>query len=353
MQEKIVHVSKIALAVVLLSFHIKSFGIAAYIPQTLRECISAIYEKSESQLHKQGLEELHAAVKENRMLVSDAVVRRGIKEALEVIQASSNRSDQEEMVEYLEQYLKNLQDKAILLSMEGNATQMRSWSVGLIERCMRDQQDACDLLRLSNELSDNLIFCGSEINEFSLDSRVMNDVKRGDMSFGPNNMTSSQSLTPNMILGSTGINSAVIDGWALAPDGPQFPVSMQFIIPDDFEKHKPVSLELGFIIPNNGLPNAYANFLVQAKYAHPKHSFNINDVHWTHTNSSGNVKIIEASNPDNVKYMFINIPLTRNHIKREYFALISVSRTMPTDGKTDYAGDLALVSAVFKYTSNE
>ncbi len=356
MQEKIVsRFSKIVIPAILLSLHMQSFGVVAYMSQTLRECIAVVYERAGSNCRKQALEELYEAIRENRMLAPDTIVSQGIAEAIEVIN-SSNRSNQREIIQYLEQYLNNLNDRGVLLALNGDMSRVRSWPLGLIERSMMlDQREACDLLRLSNELSCNLIFCGSEENGVSLDASVMKNIKRAftdpSINFRPNGMTNSQSLTPTIILGGTGVNSPVINGWALTPNDLQFPVNVQFVIPDDFASHQPVSLELGFLIPNNGLVNGYANFLVQAKYLDSKHSFNPNDVSWTHANTSGNIKITEASNSDNVKYMLINIPLSKSHIKPGYFAMLSVSRTSPTGGKSEYAGDLSLVSAVFKYTS--
>jgi hypothetical protein len=139
----------------------------------------------------------------------------------------------------------------------------------------------------------------------------------------------------------------------LPPVTVEDPLEMQFIIPDDFARHKPISLELGLLVPSNGFSNGYANFQVQAKYLHPKHSFNAEDVNWTHTNTSGNVKITEASTDGNVKYMLVRIPLKRSHIRGGYFALLSISRIAPTDSKSEYVGDIDVVSAVFKYVSSD
>lgn len=335
---------KVVLPIILLLCHIKSYGIVAYIPQSLRECITAVYEKVGSKNSKQALAELYAAIRENRMLTSDAVVSQGVQEALEIVR-SSNSSDHQRMAEYFEQYLDHLDDRGILLNMEGDASQLRSWPLGLVDRCMREEREAYDLFRLSNELSDNLTFCGGDVDNQKCSRGIVG------VSFSPNVMTSSQSTTPNVILGGTGVGAAVINGWSLVPDGPQFPINMQFIVPKDFKRHEPVSLELGILVPNNDLPNGYVNIQVQSKYLESSHSFNADAINWTHTNSSGNIKVDEASNPDNVKYMYIKIPLTKTYIKKHYFALLSVSRILPTDGKTEYAGDLTVVSAIFKYRS--
>jgi hypothetical protein len=351
MQTMFVRMSKMVLSVILLSIHMQSYGIAAYIPQALRECIAIIYEASDSNSCKSKLEELYSTIRENRMLGSDNVIRRGVKEALAIIRASHNKSAiKDDMVEYLEQYLKNLNDKAILLVMNGDVSHMRSWSPGLIDRCMQKERDAYDLLRLSNEISNNLVLCGSEANAVSLDSRVIKNFWSNQKPALNINSRPNQPSNPTMTIGSTGVNSAAITGWALTPGSPQSPVDIEFVIPDDFDNNKPVSLELGFLVPNNGLNNGYVNFLVQEKYVIPGHSFNIDNINWTHTNTSGNVKINEPVNPHNVRYMFINIPLSKSYIKPGYFALLSISRTSPTH-ECEYAGDLSLVSAAFKYNA--
>jgi hypothetical protein len=339
----------------LLALHIDSYAVVAYTPQALRECINAMYQMTEKSSRKKAFEELHAMVRENRMLTSDTVACQGASEAIEIMR--SLNVDCGEVVAYLEHYLSNLHNRGILLALDGDGSYKKSWSMGLISRSMRDQQDAYNLLCLSNELSDNLLFCGGEVNEVSLDSSMVKNIKRalGDpaVNFTPNSMTNSQSLIPTALFGSTGVGSPVINGWLLSPDGPQFPVTMQFVIPDDFARHEPISLELGFFVPHNGFDDGYIKFIVQSKYVEPGHSFSPDIVNWTHTNTSGNLKIEEPYHTDSVRYMYVNIPLTRSHIKPEYFAMISVSRTSPTDGKSEYAGDVALVSAVFKYTPSK
>ena len=356
MQKKMVRFSMMIVPLMLLLADTKSYSTAAYIPQALRECICALYKSLNDIKRKKDLEELYSVITENRMLTSENTVRRAVRKALDIVKAEENNfARSAEVVEYLEEYLENLHDKSVILSLKGN-NNSQEWPLEVVNRSMKQEREAFDIVRLSNELSSNFNFCGTGA-ECSLDSRVtrkLNSSQLEDPSiiFPPSVMTNSILSAPPVMIGGTGITSAVVNAWPLPPASGD-PINLQFVIPDDFAKHKKVSLELAVLIPSNGLPNGYANFQVQAKYLKSSHSYNPDDINWTHTNTSGNVKITEASTSGNAKYMLIRIPLKRSHIKRGYFALLSISRIAPTGSKTEYAGDIDLVTAVFNYTSKQ
>jgi hypothetical protein len=356
MQKRMVNCSRIIVPILLLSLNTRSYGAAAYIPQALRECISSLYRSLNDIKRKKDLEELYSVITENRMLTSENTVRRAVRKALDIVKADEdNFAQPAEIVEYLEEYLENLHDKSVVLSLKGN-NNAQEWPLEVVNRSMKQEREAFDIVRLSNELSSNFNFCGAGA-DCSLDARVtrkLNSSPFQDPSiiFPPSVMTNSILSAPPIMIGGTGITSAVVNAWALPPASGD-PINLQFIIPDDFAKHKKVSLELAVLVPSNGLPNGYANFQVQAKYLKSSHSYNPEDINWTHTSTSGNVKITEASTSGNAKYMLIKIPLKRSHIKRGYFALLSISRILPTGSKTEYAGDIDLVTAVFNYTSKQ
>ena len=92
---------KVVLSVLLLLCHTKSYSIVAYIPQSLRECVAAVYEKVGAKNSHQALAELYAAIRENRMLTSDSVVSQGVQEALAIVR-SSKSSDHNGMAQYFE-----------------------------------------------------------------------------------------------------------------------------------------------------------------------------------------------------------------------------------------------------------
>jgi hypothetical protein len=337
------------LSVLLLS-HGYSYAIVAYTPEAVRECISAIYHVTEKNNRKRELEELYAAIRENRMLTSEAVASEGVAGAIEIMRSSN--VDYSQDIQYLEQYLNNLDTRGILLALEGDASHKTSWPMGLISRSMRDQQDAYNLLCLSNELSDNLMLCGcADMNAHShaLMQRA-NSMSDPSISFSPVDMTNSQTSTPSLIMGGTGVSSPIVTGWALTPSiNPQSLVNMQFTLPGNLAKHKDVTLELALLVPSNLLPEGYAKFKVCSRYV--RDNFDLNNIDWTSTNTSGNIKIEEASTPGNLKYITVQIPLSSHHLKANYFALLSVSRIAPTGSKPEYNGDVVLVSAVYRYTA--
>lgn len=356
----IVRLSKVMLSVSLLFLHIWSYSIAAYIPKLLRECISTVYEATDSPNCTQALKELYSIIRENRILTSDTTIYGAVKEVLGIIR-SSHSKDQKEIIEYLEQYLNDLNNRAILLTINGDASQVQSWSTGLIGRSMREEREAYELLCLSNELSGNLMLCGSiDMNSIALNSRIIASLFknfplhtiRNSINFNANDMTNSLSVTPPVIIGSTGVGASSVNAWALSlSTSQQYPVNMQFVVPSDLEKNKSMTLEVGLLIPNNGFDEGYVNFQVQTKSVEADHSFNASKIAWTHTNTSGNIKVKESLTEGNVKYILVKIPLKSSDMKPGYFTLLNISRISPTKSKTEYAGDVNIVAAVFKYTT--
>jgi len=68
----------------------------------------------------------------------------------------------------------------------------------------------------------------------------------------------------------------------------------------------------------------------------------------THTTNSESFHIEEPSNSDGLLHLFIDVPIEKSDIEKRDFALISLSRIEPDE--TEYAGNIYLVAAAFKYT---
>ena len=101
---------------ILLSLHIPFYAVVAYTPQGVRECINTVYQATDRSSRKQALEELYAAIKENRMLTSDIIACQAVEQAIESIRALDG--DHSAIIDYLEKYLSQLHDRGILLMLE-------------------------------------------------------------------------------------------------------------------------------------------------------------------------------------------------------------------------------------------
>jgi hypothetical protein len=92
----------------------KSYTLPAYIPQELRECVWVAYDIMDNTQRRRALESLYETIKENRMFTSDTVVVKGIEEILEAI---SHIEGNEAVTRYLEDYLNNINNRSLLLSL--------------------------------------------------------------------------------------------------------------------------------------------------------------------------------------------------------------------------------------------
>jgi hypothetical protein len=374
MQRKIIiQFSKMVLPVVLLFFHITSYGIVTYIPQALKECIAMAYELSYFDGCEKELKELYLTIRDNKIFVSDDIVYNAVKEAIIIIGSPDNRINRKigaeirderqgrGMTEYLEEYLRSLQNRSVLLAVDGKDSHSTSWSAELIEHPRDNAGEIFDLLRLSNQLSENLMVCGQismGTHPILLSSRViaharrkpkLDRLKKKAFGFRSENMT--DALTHPAITDSIGIGDLMVKGWALTPSThQQCSISMQVEIPNEIVKNKKAVLEVGMVVPSNGLSNEYANFELKSKYLVSRHNFDPTDMSCSHISSSGNFKIDEASVAGNLKYMTVRIPLASSHIKSGCLALLNISRTLPTDLKSEYTSDLYVVSATLRYT---
>lgn len=167
--------------------------------------------------------------------------------------------------------------------------------------------------------------------------------------FNATMLTSGSMSSPNIVFG-TGIGSPVIDAWSMHSSIVlQLPINMQFSIPSDFKTEKPVSVELHFLVRKQSLENGNARIRINALYAHNESEFFVsNEMTFTHTNDSDDFEIVEPTESNELRHIFIDVPLEKSEIDRSDLALISFTRIEPED--TEYMGDIYLVAAVFRYT---
>jgi hypothetical protein len=263
------------------------------------------------------------------------------------------------MINYLESYLNNADDKSVLLAISGSSSQAATWTIGTVQQAMVEQKEAFDFLLLSNELFGNLTLSGmSSTDSVELNSRFFANLfsssqVSAEVNFTPADMTSSQGLTVPVMIGTTGVGSALITGWPLAAaTDAQYPVTLQFEVPADIHvKHK-AALEIGILVPKNGFAPGRARFQVKSKYISSDNSFDVNNIAWSHTNFSADEKIHEPAAEGSVRYLNVKIPLSTAHVKSGQLALLNISRVLGECACEDYAGDVYVVSAAFKYTSN-
>ena len=359
----LVNLSKVILPTLVMFSHVSIAAIAAYIPQALRSCISVVHELSDAHSHNQKLGELYSIIRENRIVSSDAVVYNGVTEALKVLRLShnklSNKRHKKDMISYLETYLKNANDRAVLLAISGSSSQAATWTMGTVQQAMVEQKEAFELLLLSNELFGNLTLSGMpSTDSVELNSRLFANLfsssqANAGVNFTPADMTNAQGLTSPVIIGTTGVGSALITGWPLAAaTDAQYPITIQFEVPADIQAQNKAALEIGILVPKNGFAPGGARFQVKSKYISSHNSFDVNNIAWSHTNFSADEKIHEPAAEGSVRYLHVKIPLSIAHVKPGQLALLNISRVLGECACEDYAGDLYVVSAAFKYTSN-
>jgi predicted RNA binding protein with dsRBD fold (UPF0201 family) len=371
MEKKIIiPLGRVVLPVVLLSFHVLSYGVIAYIPQRLRECVNVVHEVAEKSDNTKALEELYSIITENRMLACDNTMRKAVQEILTILDNNKNIFRHKGQVEaargYLKKYLNSLDVISVMLSVQGDTACRTSWPTSLVARSLNEYAIATDMMRLSSELTfmRNVPLCGNIDIDFASPYSLIASVQaRGSKSIKPNHstdpgvpfnanmMNNSVLTTPSMIFG-TGVASPSINAWAMSPSASvQSPINMQFAIPADLRTEKAVSLQLHFLVKTNSVPNGNARIRVNAEYMHNNAEFDISDPVPTfmHTTDSHDFLITEPSSANNVVHVYVVIPLEKSGILNRDFASLSLTRIAPTSG-TEYSEDIYLAAAVFQYT---
>jgi len=349
-------------AVVLLSQQL-SYATISYIPYDLKQCVHAAarFTGRGKAIH---LQELDAMINEGRIIVSESVMRKALQEALDVLN-NNNAAAHRNVVGYLEEYLEGLNNRSIVLSLQGDNEFLSLLPAGMIASALNAHVQGVDIMRLSTEVASrqNLDISGARdvasknvLRDLSGEAANRNIFwnTKASIDFNANMMTSLESTMPNMIFG-TGVASPSINAWIMSPRDaePKTPINMQFGIPSSLKKNKPVSLDLHFLISNQGAESGEARLQLKAEYLKDGDSFNINAEHpsFIQTIRSANFSINEPISSDSVKYVMVNIPLDRNVISQYQFALYSLSRIAPFGGQPEYMGDIFLVAATFNYVN--
>lgn len=360
MQKKIMsHMIPMVVLSSLLSFHELTYTVAAYIPEALKRSMVHVYEISEKTKDTHNLQEVCHLISENRMLTSDDLMRNAVNEAITVLESKTalrNRNQDKAISSYLKEYLNHLNDRTILLNVQGNENCVMSWPASLVARSLKSAIDV-DMMYLSNELATlrNISLCGNvniDFDTYFLKSIKENEKKDPSIAFTPNMMTNAGSNFPNVVFAATGVSSPVINAWSMAPSSSvQSPINMQFAIPGNLRTEKAMSVELHFLIKNQPALDGNARIRVNAKYMQQDGEFNIFDSSptFTHTTDSDDFLITEPSSTSSVEHVYVIIPIEKSDIENYDFALLSVSRIAPTEG-VEYSQDIYLAAAAFRYT---
>lgn len=345
--------------------HHASYGVVAYMPIVLRECLANIYEVN-GRNNSSDLKELCAMIQENRVLASDRMVRNVLYQALDILENNANFDDKwrDGAITYLQNYLKTLDTKSILCSLQGSNEALITIPSALLARCLEIDATSKEIIYLSSQLAQvqNIELCGnanldSDFSHLMPAHSVNTHQARASLIFNADMFSSSTSTTPNVVFG-TGMNTPVITAWAMSPAGSRqmpvrapmvTPVTLQFSIPTDFKKDKPVSLKLHFLVDQQGFATGKARIQVDALYTGENDQFSLSDT--THTNHSKDFTVKEPTGSNEFRHIYVSIPLDKSHIKKNKFAVLTIGRIQPIG--TEYAGDIYLAAAEFKYTEKE
>lgn len=344
--------------IALLSVHASSYGNIAYVPQALKKCVTFAHENVEKAENIANLQELYAVINANRAFTSASLVRKAVNEALNVLKNKGQvRSVGNNAIEaYLTQYLISLDDKSVVLNLEGDEASVKSWPISTVARCLKNSINM-DMIHLSSELRGlkNISLCGNADIDFddAID-RSIKENKKSDPSiaFTPSMMTNAASNFPNVLFAGTGVSSPVINAWAMTPSSStQLPINMQFGIPGDLKTEKAMSVELHFLVTKESVLNGNARIRIDAKYMQQDGDFNIYDASpsFTYTTDSGDFFIAEPTSSNDVKHVYVIIPIEKSGIENYDFAFLSISRIAPTVGP-EYSEDIYLAAAAFRYT---
>ena len=337
------------------------YGTIAYIPQTLKHCM-AIVDSIIPMNYTQSMQDLYSIISENRIVSSETIMRQAIQNTLAQLKKDKNSfkdsNQRTEIKKYLKGYLRSLRHKHVLLVPYSDTAQAMSWPSSSLMRSLKNSTNSFDIIQLSNELksSKNITLCG-DINDRNkiqtTDKKRDKNPADPDVIFNANMMTNILSTTPTIVFG-TGVASPIINAWIMTPSTiTQYPVNIEFGIPSDLQKKKPISLELHFLVKQQPSPTGKARIQVNAKYMHQSSTFDILSAtpSFTHTDFSDDFTVSEPSSTDTVKHISVKIPLKNSSIKHGDLAFLSLTRVAPESG-TEYNNDIYLAAATFHYTSN-
>ena len=357
-QKNIIRLSpQVMVSFMVLLFPLSSQGTIAYIPQTLRECISVVGELAEASSDVRNLQELCDMIKENRILASDDMTHKAVQEALEVMKASKNkfRSNKQRKVmkEYLKEYLNSLDDSSVLLAIKGEGVRSTSWPMSFVARSLPLYSVDMDMMNLSSELAstNNIQLCGNGTIAADIVKESQLRSKQASFLLGSYMMSSPISHGPNVIFG-TGVASHIIATWSMSPSiSMQSPINMKFTVPKNLKLDKPISLELHFLVSQQGSPAGKARIQVEAQYKHHRNvdsdmSDSFRSVKYK--KYSDNFMITEPHSVDELKHISVKIPLKSSKLKKSDMVHLALMRVEPTSG-TEYGQDIYLASAVFRY----
>lgn len=354
--------SPIVLPIILISIHAESYGIAAYIPQSLKECITIVHEMAERNDNAHNLAELYAMIDENRSLTSDRMVRGAIKEAFNILEnnkdRASNKRQYKAITTYFQQYLNNLDDSSILLAVQGNKAQLTSFPQSLIARSMNESLLARDMICLSSELAfaQNLQLCGNvDLDGFiqtnvAKRKKVVTASKRDDAF---DDVDACPINLPSIIFG-TGVASPIVNAWTMYPsDLIQYPVNMEFSILGYLHPKKAITLELHFLVKQHAAPNGTARIRINGMYTSADNDGVIDnaDSIFMYTTDSHDFLVTEQlATSNSLRHICVNVRLEKALFKKYNSASLSLTRIEPTSG-VEYADDLYLVAAVLRYAA--
>ncbi|HEX4069362.1 MAG TPA: hypothetical protein VHX42_04660 [Candidatus Babeliales bacterium] len=328
--------------IISLCLPISLYGTVAYMPQALKECVSAVYDINGQINNAQNLEELYGMMRENRVLASDDIVRAAIKEAYGILGASNVR-DSKAIKSYLQNYANSLDNTSLLLAMQGDKSQQVSWSASLVTQSLKDSLITRDMIYLSNELAGahNISLCGNvELDQF-VPSFVREQYSDSNGRY-PSNL-------PAIMFG-TGVASPVVNAWRMAPsDAMQSPVTMRFSIPGHLHPKKTVILELHFFSKQHAAPNGTARLRVEGMYMGldadgdrvlSESLFSVDSNDFLVTEQLGTT--------NSLRHICVQVKLEKAMMKGFNTAFLSLMRVAPRTG-AEYAEDLYLAASVLRY----
>lgn len=352
--------------VALLSLQQSSANVS-YIPHNLKQCVHAA-ARFAGRGKAINLQELDAMINEGRIIISESIVRKALEEALGILEINSSVASQN-VAAYLAEYLEGMNNRSIVLSLQGDNESLSSLPMGMIAGALNADVQGMDMMRISTEVAarQNLDLSGvanivsgdvshglAWLYEAACSTICDTKASIGSVAFNANMMSNLEYTTPNMVFG-TGVASPSINAWIMSSSdvaASQEPINMQFAIPS-ISKSKPVSLELHFLVSNQGEAAGDVRIQVEERYLDSGDIFNINAANpsFNQIINSNPFRITEPASADSVKYIMVTIPLSKE-ISKHDFALFSLSRIAPNGSRPEYMGDIFLAAAAFRYVAN-
>ena len=347
------HLRFMSLVVVLLGVPALSYGAIAYMPQELRSYMFVAYDKAGKADQLSFLEEACKSICEGRAILSDTIIRKAVDQASAIVH------DDQAICDYFKNYLNSLEDKTVLLNMQGKENARRIFPTSL-------SSDDMEILQLSSWLTteNNLSLSGYHHNDavqndgaaykhaHSFKSVKPNKMSDPGLSFNANMLTSTMAVTPNTLFG-TGIAMPTINAWSMVSSNQtQSPVNMQFSIPSDLKTEKAMTVELHFLVSKQGFASGKARIRVNGLYVSNGDEFaspSSGSFSFTHTTDSKDFVITEPTVAGDLVQVMVTIPIEKSHIGKSDFALLSLTRIAPKHG-AEYAGNIFLAASAFRYT---